>query len=221
MGRLILAFVLVLVPAMAEASAPKWRVELGGGGQWVTDSSYQAVSSSTPTTRFVLAAGWTPGWLEERLSLRASYGAGGSGTRLFSSWLAEFSLTSLEVGARYDFLTSGRTKAFARGGALFDVALLDISAGESTIAASSFGAGVTGAVGAELSFNSPASEARVRFSALVEGGWSQRFPKARFNGRNAARHDAEGPAPIGSVPVNVGDIDLSGPFVHAAAVIRF
>lgn len=221
MGRLILALVLVLTPVLAEASTPNWHVEIGGGSHWVTDPSYDLVSTSDMSAAFVLAAGWTPGWLEDRLAFRLGYRASSARSRVFATWTADFNLASFDAGARYDFASAGRAKAFARGALLVDIAALDISAGDSSVAATAFGAGVTAALGGEWSFHQPTSEAGVRFSILIEAGWSQRFTKARFDVSAPADHQSTGPAPIESVPVNVGDIGLSGAFAQAAAVVRF
>lgn len=221
MGRLILALVLVLSPLLARASTPNWSVEVGGGSHWVTDSSYEIVSSSKATGGYNLAAGWTPGWLEERLSFRLGYGGSGSSSKLFSVWTASLQLASFDAGARYDFARAGQAKAYARGAFLFDIASLDIVSGDSSIAATAYGAGVTAALGGEWSFTDLTSDGGAHFSLLLEAGWSQRFASAQFNASNATRFDSSGPEPIESVPVKIGDIDLSGPFVQAAAVIRF
>lgn len=222
MRRWMIFVVLLSLPAAARAELPDWRIEIGGGGEWFTDRSYDLVSGTDVAGVFGLAAGWQPGWADDRLSLRLGYRFVGQENRLFFAWDSKFTLATLEAGARYDLLVAGRTSLFARAGILIDYAQLELSPSSgSELSDSSFVPGVTGAVGAEWSLSSPASKSALRFSVLAEAGWSQRFAQAKFDDLSADVDEDTDPAPIASLPVNVGDVALSGPFFHLAAVVRF
>lgn len=222
MRRWMIFVVLLSLPFAARAESPDWRIEVGGGGEWFTDRSYDLVSGTDVAGVFGLAAGWQPGWADNRLSLRLGYRVVGQEGRLFSAWTSTFTLATFDAGARYDLLAAGRTRLFARGALFVDYAQLELSAASGPdLSDSSFVPGATAALGGEWSLSSPTSTSTLRFSLLAEAGWSQRFTQARFDELSADVDEGTEPAPIASLPVNVGDVALSGPFFHLAAVVRF
>lgn len=219
MRTLFLVVLLALTPLMARADSLGMRVEAGGGAAWVTDRGFDVVSDTDVTGAFTLGFGWAPGWLDERLSLRLAYTGSGAQSDLFGGWKSIFTRAVFDLGGRYDFVGAERFKAFVRAGVYADLATLEVDSGALSISDWTVGGGVLGALGGEVVFTRVTPASVVGFSALLELGWSQRFTKARFDDMSLNLDDD--PAPVAMVPVSVGDIDLSGPFLSAALLVRF
>lgn len=219
MRTFFVVMALAFVPLVSEATPTGWRVEAGGGAQWVTDRAFDVTSSSDAIGAFAVAVGWTPGLVNERLSFRLGYTASGAAEPLFRSWTSTFARSVFELGARYDFWRASRVGAFVRASGYADVATLSIATGGLDVSDWAFGGGVLAALGTEVVFTRATPESVVGFSAIVEAGWSERFTKARFDALSLSLGDD--PRPIAQLPVAVGDIDLSGPLLNVGLVMSF
>ncbi len=193
------------------------------GQLWITDPAFDLVSGTDTLLRVELGAGYSPGG---NLAFEAGYAFGSASAPLFEYGEASLDLHSIQAAAIYRLPTSARTRAFARGQASVDFAVLNVSGfGASDLEDLAILPGLEGTVGWELLVplgRSRTADGRpLRHLAFgVEAGYAFRPWEAEFGVAPDVDDDTK-PRPIERIDTELGSLDLSSWVLRFGGAFRF
>lgn len=213
---LVLATLLAATPAAAD---PNLALRLGS--IWVTDPDFDLVSTSDAMPNLQLAVGWDS---EGPLSFEVAYGFSSASATTFEVIESSLFLHQFQGAAYYHLPLSPWWRAYGRGAAGLEVALLRLEDPSTAVLGdSALGLGLEGTVGIELRMPVSASADRwaTTLGLTVEAGYGWR-PLATSFADASVEHDEDAePRPIGVRGIDVGDVNLSGPILRFGGVMRF
>jgi len=191
------------------------------GSIWVTDRAFDLFSTTDAIPSVQIGAGWEG---DGPLSFELVYGFSGSAATTFDVLETRFFLHQFQAAALYRVPFSPNWRAFGRGAAGFELAGVRIEDPRATVLGDTApGLGLEGTAGIELRLPISASgnpwAASLGFT--VEAGYGWRPIAASFDDARVDRDGDAEPPPVRAGPVDVGDLDLSGPILRFGGLLRF
>jgi hypothetical protein len=220
------ACLLCLLPTWATAQSPVERdlfgVEFDLGSRLIHSGSFEAFSRNPAMAAVHLGGSWLPAGFERRLAVDARLGRSGSSARNFGLFEASLETTLLAAGASYRHPLLDRLVAVGRAGAGAEYVRVRLDDGAGApFSGGAFSAVVEGTAGLEVVSPLLLAGSVERHIALrLEAGYGWR-PFGADLDRLERRLEESDPARIASVPVEIGNLDLSGVVIRGSLAFRF
>lgn len=217
------AYVTASLPDGSSDETPRLGVFARVGSIWVQDPGFDLVSGVDAMPRVELGVGFAPA---EFWTLELSYGLAGAASTVFEAVDSSLQLHQFQFAAVGRLPIAKRLRVLGRAGVGFELAHLSLDDGQTNrLSDTAPLLALEGSLGIEwtlpLSLSEKPDSSTSSFDLSMEMGYGYRPLAASFDDLDRAGDDDQNAARVAGVPVDVGDLDLSGWVLRFGAALRF